>query len=367
MSARQFRVWPSLPPDLYLRRRSPYRPFPLDRPECRLYSRARHALWAGCAAIGLRPGDEVLAPAYHHGSEIEVLVRAGLRVRFFDVDDTLEPDPDVLERSLTPAVRALYLIHYLGLPQDAARWRTWCDERGLMLVEDAAQAWLSHRSGNPVGSYGHLAIFCLYKTVGIPDGAASISRTPPDAPRARSKLGFYGVAKRHGAWLCQRGGVATWALDPLSASSKSIGSSAGSVDAEFELGDPRSPPSAASRWLLPRVLDATIADRRRRNYGLLLDSLGDLVPAPFTLLPSGASPFAFPIGTTDAAGLVTRLDERGVKGLLLWRDPHPSLDVDAFPVATRLRASVVALPVHQELTPADARRIAAAVRSVSLP
>jgi perosamine synthetase len=140
MSARQFRVWPSLPPDLYLRRRSPYRPFPLDRPECRLYSRARHALWAGCAAIGLRPGDEVLAPAYHHGSEIEVLVRAGLRVRFFDVDDTLEPDPDVLERSLTPAVRALYLIHYLGLPQDAARWRTWCDERGLMLVEDAAQA-----------------------------------------------------------------------------------------------------------------------------------------------------------------------------------------------------------------------------------
>ena len=154
-------VWPPLPLTIYFRRRSDDRPFPLDDERCRLYARARHALWQGVQAIGLRPGDEVLVPAYHHGSEIESLIRAGLVCRFYEATATLAPDRAELEELLSPSTRALYLIHYLGFAQDASRWRRWCDEHGLLLLEDAAQAWLATCDGNPAGSCGDLSSICL--------------------------------------------------------------------------------------------------------------------------------------------------------------------------------------------------------------
>ena len=171
-------VWPPLPPTIYFHRNSNERPFPLDDDRCRLFARARHALWLGVQALGLAPGDEVLVPAYHHGSEVEALIQAGLGCRFYDVTSGLEPDPAELEALISPSTRALYLIHYLGVPQDLTRWRQWCDDRGLLLFEDAAQAWLASRDGKPAGSVGDLSIFCLYKTFGFPDGAALISSTP---------------------------------------------------------------------------------------------------------------------------------------------------------------------------------------------
>ena len=360
MSPPRFGVWPSLPPDVYLRKRTEHRPFPLDRRECRLYSRARHGLWSGCRAMGLEPGDEVLAPAYHHGSEIEALLKSGLRIRFFDVTDTLEPDPAALDRALRPSVRVLYLIHYLGFPQDVGRWRAWCDERGLLLFEDAAQAWLASRDGIPVGSLGDLGIFCLYKTIGVPDGAALISRLPPHPPTSRRRAGVYSLIKRHGAWLSQRGGVLATALTQVSHVATRA-EPPGSVK-EFDLGDPEAPPSSTTTWLLPRILDTTIAGRRRENYRSLLDMLSAVVPAPFAQLPDGACPFAFPIETNVGANLVENLEARGVKALLFWKYPHPSLQVNDFPMAKNLRDTVVALPVHQELTSADLRRIADAVK-----
>jgi dTDP-4-amino-4,6-dideoxygalactose transaminase len=360
MGPPRFGVWPSLPPDVYLRKRSDHRPFPLDRRECRLYSRARHGLWNGCRAMGLDPGDEVLAPAYHHGSEIEALLRCKLRVRFFDVTDTLEPDAVALDRALRPSVRGLYLIHYLGFPQNVDRWRAWCDERGLLLFEDAAQAWLSSRDGIPVGSLGDLSIFCLYKTIGVPDGAALISRLPPSPPTSRRRAGIHDLTKRHGAWVSQRNGGLATALARLSRVATPT-EPPGSL-MEFDLGDPDAPPSSMTTWLLPRILEMTIPRRRRDNYRFLLDRLGAHVPAPFGQLPEGASPFAFPIETHEGVALVKNLETRGVKAVPFWKYPHPSLQVQDFPMAKSLRDTVLALPVHQELASADLRRIADVVR-----
>ena len=77
-----------------------------------------------------------------------------------------------------PATRALHVTHVLGFPAAAPRWRRWCDERGLLLIEDAAQAWLAAdpQSGEPVGSWGDLSVFCLYKTLPVPNGGALLAR-----------------------------------------------------------------------------------------------------------------------------------------------------------------------------------------------
>ncbi|MGH2982051.1 MAG: DegT/DnrJ/EryC1/StrS family aminotransferase, partial [Solirubrobacterales bacterium] len=94
----------------------------------------------------------MLVPAYHHGSDVGALVEAGLRCRFYDAGERLEPDPAELEGLLGGRTRALYLIHHLGFAQDAPRWRRWCDERGLLLIEDAAMAWPAELDGRPLGS-----------------------------------------------------------------------------------------------------------------------------------------------------------------------------------------------------------------------
>jgi dTDP-4-amino-4,6-dideoxygalactose transaminase len=363
MSPRRFGVWPLLPPRVYLRRRQERLPFPLERDDCRLYARARQGLWNGCRALGLESGDEVLVPAYHHGSEVEALMRAGLRIKFFDVTDGLEPEPSELESLLGPGVRALYLIHYLGFAQDVGRWKTWCEERGLLLLEDAAQAWLASRDGTPVGSLGDLAIFCMYKTIGIPDGAAMISRVRAPEPRSRRRSGLFGALKRHGAWLAQKSAVASLFLSPLSTLATGPRDRGGSQVHEFELGDPEEPPSSTAIWMLPRLLDEDIAERRRENYRFLLGALGTVVSEPFASLPDGASPFAFPITSEDKDRFVEDLEKRGVKAVLLWKHPHPSLPVDEFPRAARLRSTVVALPVHQDLTSGDLWHIAEVVQS----
>jgi len=313
--------------------------------------------------MGLGPGDAVLAPAYHHGSEIEALFRVGVKVRYFDVTAGLEPVPAELDRLLGPEVRVLLLIHYLGFPQDAGRWRDWCDDRGLWLVEDAAQAWLATRDDIPVGSHGDLAIFCMYKTIGVPDGAALICRRPVSPPTSRRKLGLLGLVRRHGAWLAQRDALAATVLTELSEPSKRIaGRRSRSAKDEFELGDPNQPRSLAAERILPKVYHESIADRRRANYRYLLKRLSACVPAPFASLPDGASPFAFPIEADEPGRLVKDLQLRGVNAVLLWKHPHPSLAVANYPIARRLRETLIALPVHQELTSANLCQIADAVQ-----
>jgi dTDP-4-amino-4,6-dideoxygalactose transaminase len=352
-------IWPPLPPDVYLRRPLGRLPYPLEEPDCRVIAWARHGVWHGVRQLGLGEGDELLVPAWHHGSEVEALHRAGVGVRFYDcAPGELAPDADELEALLGERVRGLYLTHALGFPQDSARWRDWCDARGLLLIEDAAQAWLASEDGRPVGSSGDLAFFCLYKTFGLPEGAAMIQASPPPPVGLDRRLGALELARRHGMWLAGRSAVAYAASAPLRRPKVY------DPARDFELRDPHSAPWSHTPFVLRRISDPAAAGRRRENYAALLAGLGDLVAQPFASLPAGASPFVFPIASERKPRLLAGLREQGIGGLDLWAVPHPSLPVDRFPGAAARRARLVGLPVHQELRPVDIERMVAAVRAL---
>jgi dTDP-4-amino-4,6-dideoxygalactose transaminase len=353
-------IWPPLPLNVYRGQRPESLPFPLDEPNYRLFARARHGLWHGVRAVGLRPGDVILVPAYHHGSEIEALKGAGLRFRFYEVGDTLEPDEQELSSLLDQGVRALYLIHYFGIPQRVDYWRAWCDGNQLTLIEDAAMALLTSWQGRPVGSFGELAIFCLYKAFGLPDGGALISRVPAPRPRTGGRLGAISVAFRHGSSLAQRGRVVAGVHSFLSRSREPVPGS------DFDLGDPNSGPSWATRFLIPRLIDGEAARRRRRNYASLLEQLRDYVHPLFETIPPGASPVALPIvvAAGEQADLRARLAQFGIRMANFWTEPHPGLPGQGFQRSRSLRADVVGLPVHQELDQEGLDRIVAAVGSL---
>jgi len=356
MMTSRLTVWGRPPLGTAARRPVPRLPFPLEEPTCRIYSRARHALFAAVRRIGVAEGDEVLAPAYHHGSEIEALVRAGLTCRFYDVGPGLEPDPDEVGALVGPRTRALLLVHALGRPQDAAFWRGWCDDRGLLLFEDAAQAWLGTSDGLPLGARGDVAIFCLYKSLPLPDGAALVCNDPPtptgpDGSRAlRLSRHQLVTTMQNSARLTRlatrvRAGAGYAALR------------------DFALGDPTTPVSPATDFLLRRLARPDVPSRRRANYERLVEHLGARVRPPFDELAPGASPMVLPVlvAADEKTSVLERLARHEIDALDYWSVPHPTLPAERFPRSAELRASIIGLPVHQDLSARDLERIAAAM------
>ena len=355
-------VWPPLPPAVYTRRPARGLPFPLDQPGCVLFSRGRHAIRHGVHALDLPADAVVLVPAYHCGSEIEALMQAGVECRFYEGSASLEPDEDELAQLLDERVAALYLIHYLGFPQDELRWRQWCDAHGVLLIEDVAQGWLGTIDGRPIGSLGDLSIFTFYKTLGIPDGSALLLRDGLDglAQRGASGLGMVGI--RHAEWLLARSARLADLEDRLRLALKS---GRGGTDPTTSAGAPGSfdiPPARATQFLLPRMVDTTIVDRRRRNYERLLVELGDVVAKPFARLPAGACPWAFMVDVEDKHSVMNRLQAYRIRPIDFWWKPHSSLPADRFPQASALRARLVGIPVHHELRERDLARLGPAVR-----
>src|SRR5260370_2956431 len=71
---------------------------------------ARNAIWQAVKLLGLE-GYEVLAPAYHHGVEIEALLAAGATVRFYPIGPRWDVDLDDLPSKIRDRTPALYLTH----------------------------------------------------------------------------------------------------------------------------------------------------------------------------------------------------------------------------------------------------------------
>jgi len=357
-ATRRIGVWPPLPPGVWLRRPSRRLPFPLEEPGCRLLAWGRHGLWHGARELGLGAGDRILAPAYHHGSEIEALERTGARCTFYGGSRSLEPDENELDDLIDSSTRALHLTHFFGFPQDAARWRRFCDSRGLRLIEDAAQALLATRDGLPVGTHGDLAVFCLYKTFGLPEGAIMLMDAPTGSAPLDPRTGAAVLARKHAAWAASRSAALTRLVALLRRRRQRA-----SFDPERDrsLRDPEAMPWSTTRFLLRRIADETAAARRRANYDVLLGGLGDQVAPGFEEVADGASPFLLPVETGDKAGLIEHLRTQGIEALDVWSSPHPSLAVERFPGIAARRARTVGLPVHQELMRQDLDRMIAAV------
>ena len=355
-------VWPPLPPGVYGRRPTRDLPFPLDQRGCVPFSRGRHAIWHGIRALGLPAGAVVLVPAYHCGSEVEALTRAGVECRFYEGSPSLEPDEDELAHLLDERVAALYVIHYLGFPQDVLRWRRWCDAHDILLIEDVAQAWLATFDGRPLGSLGDLSIFTFYKTLGLPDGSALLFRDGLDGPAQRGGLRLGRVGVRHAEWLLARSARLADLEDRLRpalqrAPDRADRAPGAETQETFDV-----PPARTTRFLLPRLIDATVAERRRRNYAFLLAELGDVCATPFARLPGGACPWAFMVEVKDRQRLMDRLLPHRICAIDFWHTPHSSLPAERFPQASALRARLVGIPVHHELRDRDLARLGPAVR-----
>jgi dTDP-4-amino-4,6-dideoxygalactose transaminase len=350
---------------------------------------ARGAIALACNAWNLGPGDEALAPAYNCGCEIDALLAASLHVKFYRVDQHAQPDWDDCRRRVTGRTRLILVTHTFGRPLGLNDLGTWCRANGLRLLEDCAHALFSSHTNppeagrphwEPVGGLGDAAIFSLPKTLPIPDGGILVFRSgahisPPNVGELRRAdvatvwREALPLLKNH---LVQRSTVFRACYRLLRKSRQDHRTARPDDFSDMPASyyfDPalrRRRMSAVSARLAASCQPAQIVERRRSNYYRLLSQIsrtGDVRPL-FDDLPDGTCPLVLPLLALQRDELCRALRRHGVDAIPWWAGYHPAFAWDEFPEAAFLKDHVLALPVHQQLGPADIDVIAAVLHEV---
>jgi perosamine synthetase len=371
-------AWPGLSPRHLLHSgRAGARPFPLGADNAMFFYRARNAIYHLFRALRLPPGATVLMPDYHSGNETGAVRAAGAAVRFYPIRRDLEPDLDaVAELCRRYRPRALFAIHYLGWPQPMAELARLCREREMLLIEDCALSMLSETQGRPLGSFGDYAVFCLYKTLPLPNGGMLVQNGGALEALPRLELRPCGVASLGGRtaellleWTRGRTGRLGAGLAALKVA---VGRGLTSLgvrrvpvgDMGFELDQVDFAMSPLCNGLLGRFDYAAIRERRRANFRLLRQHLAGRVPMLKRELEDGVCPLFFPILVEDKPAVAQALWRRGVAAVQFWNEGDPEADHARASDARFLRRHVLELPIHQDVTATQLQYIADQVTSL---
>jgi dTDP-4-amino-4,6-dideoxygalactose transaminase len=117
------------------------------------------------------PGDEVIMPSFTFVSTANAFALRGAVPVFVDVrEDSLNIDEALIEAAITEKTRAIVVVHYAGVACEMGRIAALSERHRLLLIEDAAQAFLSTYHGRPLGTIGHLGVFSFHETKNVVSG-----------------------------------------------------------------------------------------------------------------------------------------------------------------------------------------------------
>lgn len=148
---------------------------------CTLVCNGTAALHLALMCMGLKPGDEVIVPGMTFVSPAAVVARMGGVPILADVEETSWCiAPEAIKGLVTDKTKGVIAVDVLGHPADYERLEPVCQELGLFLIEDAAEAHGSTCNGKRVGSFGDVSTFSFFanKTLGCGEGGAVLSSNP---------------------------------------------------------------------------------------------------------------------------------------------------------------------------------------------
>ncbi len=128
-------------------------------------------------AMGLKPGDEVIVPAYTFIASYSSCIFAGLIPVLSEIDESLSLDPDAIESRITPRTKAIMPVHMLGNSCNMDRIMEIARKHKLKVLEDCCQAVGASYKGKKTGTIGDMGAFSLniFKTINTGDGGLIIT------------------------------------------------------------------------------------------------------------------------------------------------------------------------------------------------
>jgi dTDP-4-amino-4,6-dideoxygalactose transaminase len=173
------------------------------------YVGVRHAL--GCAsgtdalqialmALGIGPGDEVISTPFTFVATAETIGIVGATPVYVDIDPkTFNIDPAKIERAITPRTRAIIPVHLYGQPADMDPIMEIARRRGLVVIEDAAQALGASYQGRKVCSLGHIGCISFFpsKNLGCFGDGGMITTNDPELDAKMRIIAAHGSKIRY--------------------------------------------------------------------------------------------------------------------------------------------------------------------------
>jgi 8-amino-3,8-dideoxy-alpha-D-manno-octulosonate transaminase len=135
------------------------------------------ALKVALAALDVGPGDEVIVPAFTFLATYEAVLEVGAVPVMADIDDTLNLDPEEINRKKTKYTKAVIPVHMCGAPARIDRIIAAARQNSLLLLEDNAQSCGGSFAGKKLGTFGDMGIFSFdyYKTMTTGEGGMVIT------------------------------------------------------------------------------------------------------------------------------------------------------------------------------------------------
>lgn len=145
-------------------------------------------------ALNLQPQDEVITTTMTFVASLNTIVLAGAKPVLVDIDNTYNMDIKQLEAAITPRTRAIMPVHFTGLPADLDPIYVLAKKYNLRVIEDAAQAIGSHYKNKIIGSFGDTQVFSFHPNKNMTTGEGGCVVTRDDhLAKQISVLRFHGI------------------------------------------------------------------------------------------------------------------------------------------------------------------------------
>lgn len=290
-------------------------------------------------ALGIGTGDEVLVPSHTFVATWLAVAATGARIVPVEpATHAFLPSPEEYATAITPRTAAIVPVHLYGEPADLPGLAALADRHGLALVADAAQAHGAHIGGRAAGAFGTASTWSFYpaKNLGALGDAGAITTDDAALAARLRRLRNYGSETKY---VHLERGVNS-RLDEL---------------------------QAAVLGVRLHVLDAW-NDRRRVIAGRYAAGLRD-AGLDLPVAADGHVWHLYVVQAEDRDGLAARLAADGIGTLVHYPVPcHRQAAFAGFalaglrlPVAERLAATVLSLPIGPHLSATDADRVIDAV------
>jgi len=305
------------------------------------------ALLLALMALGVGAGDEVITTPFTFGATGGAIARLGARPVFVDIDpQTYNIDPAALAKAVTPKTKAIIPVHLFGLMADMDAIMKITSERGIAIVEDAAQSLGASYKGKQAGTFGDVGCFSFFpsKNLGCAGDGGMMSTNRKDLADQLRALRVHGAPKKYHYQML---GINS-RLDALQA--------------------------AILRVKLPHLGDWSDARRENaRNYRALFQKYDLLKVVQLPVEPEGCvhvyNQFSIRVKKRDA--LRTHLQSCGVPTEIYYPYPLHLEPAYAFlghregdlPVAEAACREVISIPIYPELTPEQMETVVSAIAS----
>ncbi len=161
--------------------------------------------------LNIGPGDQVITTPLTFAASVNVIEHVGATPILVDVEaDTLNINPRLVEKAITPATKAIIAVHYAGHPVELDALRNIAERHNLHLIEDAAHAIGAEFRGQPIGASDNLTAFSFYATKNLTTGEGGMLTGPSNLLDRARILSLHGMSRE--AWSRYAAG-GKWAYD----------------------------------------------------------------------------------------------------------------------------------------------------------